>query len=44
MTVAPATAAASAEHDGTSYWFCSPGCRDAFVADPARYLAASERP
>ncbi|HET6883221.1 MAG TPA: glutamine amidotransferase, partial [Pirellulales bacterium] len=34
MTVDPATAAASAEHDGTTYWFCNPGCRDAFVADP----------
>ncbi|MGH3738754.1 MAG: heavy metal translocating P-type ATPase [Micromonosporaceae bacterium] len=31
MQVDPATAAASVEHDGTTYWFCSTGCRDAFV-------------
>jgi YHS domain-containing protein/uncharacterized membrane protein YraQ (UPF0718 family) len=43
MTVDPATAAASAEHDGTPYWFCNPGCRDAFVADPERYLATTDR-
>jgi YHS domain-containing protein len=40
MRVEPATAAGSAEHRGVTYWFCSPGCRDAFVADPDRYTAA----
>ncbi|MGH8124427.1 MAG: heavy metal translocating P-type ATPase [Rhodanobacteraceae bacterium] len=25
------------DHHGTRYWFCSDGCRDKFVADPARY-------
>jgi hypothetical protein len=43
MTVDPATAAASAEHDGATYWFCNPGCCDAFVADPGRYLAPADR-
>jgi len=28
----------SAEHQGTTYWFCNPVCREKFVADPARYL------
>ena len=28
----------SFEHDGTTYYFCSPGCRDAFAADPAPFL------
>jgi YHS domain-containing protein len=28
----------SFEHDGTTYFFCSPGCRDAFAADPAPFL------
>ena len=28
----------SAGHDGTTYHFCNPKCRDKFIADPARYL------
>ncbi|MEQ4722065.1 heavy metal translocating P-type ATPase [Nonomuraea sp. B19D2] len=32
MQVDPATAAASLERDGTTYWFCSTHCRDAFTA------------
>ena len=34
MTVDPATATAHASHDGRAYYFCSPGCRDHFTADP----------
>ena len=30
-----------AEHDGVQYYFCAPGCKKAFVADPQRYLAPS---
>jgi len=26
------------DHHGTSYWFCSDGCRDKFVANPDKYL------
>jgi Cu+-exporting ATPase len=40
MRVESATAAGSAQHRGVAYWFCSPGCRDAFIADPDRYTAA----
>ena len=29
------------EHDGTTYFFCSPGCREAFAEDPAGYLRES---
>ncbi|MBL8481638.1 MAG: YHS domain-containing protein, partial [Rhodocyclaceae bacterium] len=29
----------SAVHEGQRYHFCSQKCHDAFVADPARYLA-----
>jgi xanthine dehydrogenase accessory factor len=29
------------EHDGTTYYFCCVGCRDAFAADPARFLAGA---
>jgi Cu+-exporting ATPase len=32
-------AAARAEHGGNTYYFCAPGCRSAFVQDPAQYLA-----
>jgi Cu+-exporting ATPase len=33
MRVDPASAAASLDHGGTTYWFCSTGCRDTFAAD-----------
>ena len=29
-------------HEGVTYGFCSPGCKEKFVADPAPYLAALE--
>ena len=28
----------TAEHEGETYYFCSGGCREAFVAEPAQYL------
>ncbi|HSE94570.1 MAG TPA: HAD-IC family P-type ATPase, partial [Methylomirabilota bacterium] len=40
MTVDPAHAAGSATHEGTTYYFCHPGCRERFVANPATYLTA----
>ena len=39
MDVDPATTQQKAEHDGKTYFFCGPGCRKAFEADPAKYLA-----
>lgn len=44
MTVDPATAAHRADHDGETYYFCSAGCREKFVADPARYLNPASAP
>lgn len=41
MTVDPATAAASAEHEGTTYYFCSKHCAASFKADPASYTASA---
>jgi xanthine dehydrogenase accessory factor len=41
MTVAPGDATPHATVDGTTTWFCCEGCRTAFLADPARYAAAS---
>lgn len=38
MAVDPAEAAETARHDGTTYHFCSPGCADAFAADPEAHL------
>jgi len=32
------TVKAHAEHDGTTYYFCSAGCRDAFQEDPLAYI------
>jgi P-type Cu+ transporter len=31
----------SADYAGKTYWFCSEGCRERFIADPERYAAAS---
>ncbi len=40
MSVDPASAAASREHDGKTVSFCSKGCAAAFDADPAQYATA----
>jgi Cu+-exporting ATPase len=40
MTVDPERAAATAELDGKTYYFCCAGCAGKFRADPQRYLAA----
>jgi len=37
MTVEPASAAGTAEHEGRVYYFCSTHCHDKFIADPAAY-------
>ncbi|MFZ1699788.1 MAG: heavy metal translocating P-type ATPase [Pyrinomonadaceae bacterium] len=41
MLVTPESAAGSHTHEGTKYYFCNPGCRDKFVAEPAKYLAGA---
>ena len=41
MTVAIAGARETFVHDGRTYYFCGPGCRSRFEADPARYLVAA---
>jgi len=38
MDVDPATARGSAEYNGHTYYFCSPGCVTRFKADPQKYL------
>jgi YHS domain-containing protein len=32
-------AVACEEHDGWAYFFCSSGCRDAFICAPKRYAS-----
>src|SRR5215207_4854328 len=39
MTIAPENAAGTVEHEGETYYFCSPSCLEKFRADPKRYLA-----
>jgi Cu+-exporting ATPase len=38
MDVDPTTAKFTYTYAATPYYFCSPGCRDAFAADPDRWL------
>ena len=40
MDVDPHTAKHRADHAGRTYYFCSARCRERFVADPAKFLAA----
>ena len=41
MTVAAVDSSPHADVDGVRWWFCCEGCRTSFLADPARYAAAS---
>ncbi|MEP6511702.1 MAG: heavy metal translocating P-type ATPase [Dokdonella sp.] len=41
MRVDPATAKHQAEHAGRTWYFCSAGCREKFIAEPSRYLDKS---
>ena len=38
MDVTPETAAGTSEYNGTTYYFCSPGCKRSFDKDPEKYL------
>jgi Cu+-exporting ATPase len=40
MVVDPAKAAAKAEHEGKTYFFCSKGCGERFSTEPAKFLRA----
>jgi Cu+-exporting ATPase len=44
MKVDSHTATYRTEHAGRTYYFCSAGCREKFVAEPARYLAGKDTP
>jgi YHS domain-containing protein len=38
MSVDKASAKATFEYKGTTYYFCCPGCKDKFAKDPEKYL------
>jgi YHS domain-containing protein len=42
MQVDEKNAAAQTQHMGKTYYFCAPGCKKAFEADPAKYTEAKE--
>ena len=39
MRVDPATAAGQSVYEGSTYFFCRPGCREKFEANPAAFLS-----
>jgi xanthine dehydrogenase accessory factor len=44
MTVPVIPSTLTTESAGQRFWFCNPGCRDAFTANPARYAEGSAPP
>ncbi|QDV78408.1 YHS domain-containing protein [Botrimarina mediterranea] len=38
MRIRKSAAAATANYDGATFYFCVEGCRDTFVSDPKRYV------
>jgi P-type Cu+ transporter len=44
MTVDPEKAAGKSEHAGETYYFCNPGCKAKFDAEPDKHLTADRRP
>ncbi len=42
MLVTPETAAGEYDHNGSTYYFCNPRCKERFAADPETFLKASE--
>lgn len=44
MKADPAAARSKAEHQGQAYYFCAPGCKKAFEADPAKFLDPAYKP
>ena len=43
MTVAKAEAKATFDYKGTTYYFCSTACKDAFAKEPDKYLQAQAK-
>jgi len=43
MTVVKATAKGTFDYKGTTYYFCSTGCKEAFAKEPEKYLKAQAK-
>ena len=43
MTVVKANAKATYDYKGTTYYFCSTGCKEAFAKDPEKYFKADAK-
>ncbi len=41
MEVDEATAKWTSEYQGTTYYFCAPGCKSSFDKEPEKYLAGN---
>jgi len=41
MEIDPASAAATSEYEGTTYYFCAVACKEQFDAEPAKFLGAA---
>ena len=44
MMIRPEDAAATEEHEGRTFYFCSHGCQQTFVNDPHRYGHPKDEP
>jgi Cu+-exporting ATPase len=44
MQVDPQTAQHKMEYEGQTYYFCAPGCKRAFEAEPQKYLDPNYKP
>jgi Cu+-exporting ATPase len=44
MDVDPATSTQKSEHASKTYYFCGPGCRKAFEAEPDKFLDPAYKP
>jgi YHS domain-containing protein len=42
MDVDPKTAAGKSEYKGTTYYFCSPGCKREFDKDPGKFAGNAQ--
>ena len=42
MEIYPDNAAGTSVYQGQIYYFCSPGCKEAFDKEPERYVGQSE--
>jgi len=44
MQVDPQTAQHKTDYEGVTYFFCAPGCKRAFEAEPQKYLDPNYKP